>query len=777
MKEIGVRIVAFLLLLLVTVPNHHLRSQTFTIGDSAFLLDGKPFQIRSGEMHAARIPPEYWRHRLQMVHAMGCNTVCAYLFWNMHEPQPGMFDFTGPANAAEYCRIARDEGLKVILRPGPYSCAEWEFGGLPSWLLKYSDIKVRTRDARYLDAVRRYFIEVGKQLSPLQITHGGPIIMVQVENEYGSYGSDREYIGSVRDYLKEAGFDVPFFTCDGASQLPNDTRPEIFSVVNFGGDPKGSFESLRKIRPLGPLMCGEYYPGWFDSWGKQHHTGSTENVLNDLRYMLEHNASFSIYMVHGGTSFGFSAGANSPPFLPQCTSYDYDAPIDEMGRSTPKYQAIRELFAKHLLPGESLPDIPPPNPVIGVPPVELNESAGLFANLGPGHRVETPLPMEMFDQITGCILYRTRLEAGSGGALKIKEAHDIARIFVDGKRVGTLDRRYKKKTPLAIGPFTSEVTLDILVEAMGRVNYGKDIHDRKGITEKVELFDGKTTRELTGWEVYTLPLDRQMLGGLKFSSQTIPGPAFHRGVFKLKKTGDTFLDMHGWGKGNVWVNGHHLGRFWHIGPQQTLYLPGVWLKEGDNEIVALELEDNQERTIAGLTEPILNRVETDESAPPMPVRPHGVLRLLSEDLVKRGSFPDGSSHQDFAFTPVTCRFICLQSLSSQRDDPFASVSELYVLDTEHRPLQRDKWSVEFVDSEELEAEDGRAENVFDDDAETIWHSQWSASKPQHPHSLVIDLGESQTVCGFRYVPRPTNSPGRIKEFKFYARAKPFEIVR
>jgi beta-galactosidase len=524
-------------------------------------------------------------------------------------------------------------------------------------------------------------------------------------------------------------------------------------------------------------MCGEYYPGWFDSWGKQHHTGSTENVLNDLRYMLEHNASFSIYMVHGGTSFGFSAGANSPPFLPQCTSYDYDAPIDEMGRPTPKYQAIRELFANHLLPGESLPDIPSPNPVIAIPPVDLKESAGLFANLGPIHRVETPLPMEMFDQSTGCILYRTRLEAGSGGTLGIKEVHDIARIFVDGKRVGTVDRRFKKRVALAIAPFAKEVVLDILVEAMGRVNYGKDIHDRKGILGTVELVNGGTTREVKGWEVYPLPLDRNMLEGLKFSTERLTGPAFHRGVFKLTKTGDTFLDMRGWGKGNVWVNGHHLGRFWHIGPQQTLYLPGVWLKEGDNEVVALELEDNLERTIGGLTEPILNQLEKDESAPPMPVRPPGTLRLQAEDLAKQGSFADGPSAQEFTFTPLSCRSICLQSLSSQRNDPFASVGELYVLDAEHRPLPRDKWTVEFVDSEELEGEDGRAENVFDDDVETIWHSEWFARKPAHPHSLVIDLGDVRTVGGFRYVPRPTDSPGRIKEFKFYARLKPFEIIR
>lgn len=777
MRTIASPGLCLVVMFLFSPTNNNINAQSFTIGKEDFLLNGKPFQIRSGEMHAARIPPEYWRHRLQMVRAMGCNTVCAYLFWNMHEPQPGKFDFTGPANAAEYCRIAQEVGLNVILRPGPYSCAEWEFGGLPWWLLKYPDMKVRTRDTRYLEAVRRYLLEVGKQLAPLQRTQGGPIIMVQVENEYGSYGNDREYIGTVRDDLKDAGFDVPFFTCDGPTQLPNDTRPEIFSVVNFGDDPKGSFEWLRKIRPSGPLMCGEYYPGWFDSWGKEHHTGSTENILKDLGYMLENDASFSIYMVHGGTSFGFSAGANSPPFMPQSTSYDYDAPIDEAGRATTKYYAIRELFAKHLLPGETLPDVPPANPVIAIPPFSLNERTSLFDNLGSEHSSKNPISMELIDQSQGCILYRIMLPAGTGATLRIQEAHDIARIFVDGKRVGAIDRRFPKKNTVPIGPFSKEVRLDILVEAMGRINYGKDIHDRKGILGAVEILKGNQSINLTGWKVYSLPLDSKTLSHLIYSASLTSGPAFHRGTFTLVKTGDTFLDMQGWGKGNVWVNGHHLGRFWHIGPQQTLYLPGVWLNEGKNEIVVLELEENQKHVVQGVTIPILDSLENDEYAPPPPVRTHGTLQLDSADAVKRGMFAEGSSAQDFTFSPVSARHICLQSLSSWRSDPFASIAELYVLDEKNQPLSRERWKIEFVDSEELDSEDGHAENSFDNDMETIWHSEWSNKKPLNPHSIVIDIGEQHSLSGFRYVPRQTDSPGRIKEFQFYAKEEAFKIIK
>jgi beta-galactosidase len=303
---------------------------SFAIGENDFLLDGQRFQIRCGEIHAPRVPREYWRHRLQMSKAMGLNTVCAYLFWNMHEPKPGQFEWSAQADAAEFCRIAQEQGLWVILRPGPYSCAEWEMGGFPWWLLKDEDIQLRTRDPRYIAAAKCYLQEVGRVLGPLQVTKGGPILMVQVENEYGFFGKDAAYMGELRQALLDAGFDVPLFDCNPPQHLKDGFRSDLFPVVNFGSDPANGFKALREVLPKGPLMCGEFYPGWFDTWGAPHHTGNTARYLADLEYMLKAGGSFSIYMAHGGTTFGFWTGADRP-FKPDTSSYDYDAPISEAG--------------------------------------------------------------------------------------------------------------------------------------------------------------------------------------------------------------------------------------------------------------------------------------------------------------------------------------------------------------------------------------------------------------------------------------------------------------
>jgi beta-galactosidase len=336
-----------------SMPKH-----TFTIGDEDFLLDGKPFVIRCGEIHFPRVPREYWKHRLQMCKAMGLNTVCVYLFWNFHEWEEGKFDWSGQADVAEFCRLAQAEGLWVILRPGPYSCAEWEMGGLPWWLVKHDNIDLRTTDPRFLKPAARYLKEVGRVLGPQQVTKGGPLLMVQVENEYGSYGDDPVYMGALRDALVDGGFDVPLFACNPAGAIANGFREDIFQVVNFGqGAAAKSFETLRKFQKTGPLMNGEYYPAWFDVWGRKHATGSPEPIAADLDYMLKHKHSFSIYMAHGGTTFGFWPGSDRP-FLPDTSSYDYDAPISEAGWVTPKFEAIRDVFAKYLQPGESIP--PPP---------------------------------------------------------------------------------------------------------------------------------------------------------------------------------------------------------------------------------------------------------------------------------------------------------------------------------------------------------------------------------------------------------------------------------
>ncbi len=583
---------------------------TFAIGGDDFLLDGQRLQIRCGEIHAARVPREYWQHRLRLAKAMGLNTVCAYLFWNMHEPQPGKFNWSGQADIAEFCRLAQKEGLWVILRPGPYACAEWEMGGLPWWLLKNDGVKLRTRDPLYLDAARLYLKQVGRVLGPLQITHGGPILMVQVENEYGSYGKDAEYMGAVRQSLLEAGFDVPLFACNPTGDLKNGYRADLFPVVNFGADPAGSFKALRDILPKGPLMCGEFYPGWFDTWGAPHHTGNTSNYLRDLDYMLNAGASFSIYMAHGGTTFGLWSGADHP-FKPDTSTYDYDAPISEAGWTTDKFFKTRELFARHLLPGETIPEPPPKNPVIAIAPAAATQCAPVFANL-PSPRTDAHArAMEEYGQGYGCILYRTTLPPGPEATLAAEAIHDYGFVYLDGERVGFMDRRnrsYKVRLPERKNP----ARLDILVEAAGRVNFGVEIHDHKGVIGGFTLAGAAGTTPLTGWQVYNLPLDAKMLAGLKYrDAREKPGPAFWRARVEVAHPGDTFLDMRPWGKGVAWVNGHCLGRFWNIGPAQTLYVPGPWLKSGQNEVVILDLPGPEKPEVAGLDMPILNQLRPE----------------------------------------------------------------------------------------------------------------------------------------------------------------------
>ena len=361
----------------------------FAIGEQDFLLDGQRLQIRCGEIHFARVPREYWGHRLRLCKAMGLNTVCAYLFWNYHEWDQGRFDWSGQADAAEFCRLAQQEGLWVILRPGPYACAEWEMGGLPWWLLKNDNIRLRTRDPDFLAAGRAWLKEVGRVLGPLQVTRGGPILMVQVENEYGFYGDDVQYMGEMRQALLDAGFDVPLFACNPPYALRKGLRDDLFNVVNFGKDPAGGFKALREIQPKGPLMCGEFYPGWFDTWGFPHHLGNTPQYLADLEYMLKNNASFSIYMAHGGTTFGLWSGADRP-FKPDTSSYDYDAPISEAGWIGEKFKLTRELMAKYLLPGETIPEPPAANPVTTIARFELGQSAAIFDNLPVARRGQGP---------------------------------------------------------------------------------------------------------------------------------------------------------------------------------------------------------------------------------------------------------------------------------------------------------------------------------------------------------------------------------------------------
>ena len=566
------------------------KSHTFAVGEGAFLLDGKPFVIRCGEIHFARVAPEYWRHRLQMIRACGFNAVCAYMFWNFHEQEEGKFDFSSPdKDVAKFCRIAQEEGLWVVLRPGPYTCAEWDEGGLPWWLLARDGIRMRTRDPKYLEPAKRYLAEVGKVLAPLQVTQGGPILMVQAENEYGSYGDDKEYMRSIHDALRAAGFEVPLFACNGRGQVANGAIPELLQIVNFGSNPEASFAELRKVSPKGPLMCGEYYPAWFDSWGQIHHVKDATDCLKDLEWMLQHKASFSMYMAHGGTTFGWWAGCNAP-FAPEVSSYDYDAPVSEAGWAHPtKFAALRSLFAKYLNEGETIPEPPAAIPTqkgeceIVATVADVRD----FKDWGKLPQESSPKTFEQLGIGYGVVVYRAQLPAGVGGTLKA-DVRDLGIVRIQGGVKGFLDRRYPKEG-IEIAAADHPRGLEIVVEPMGRNNFGEYINTTwKGIVGDVTVGGVK----VTGWRMHGVRWDdmpklkfRSVQQGERIGKEPLAACRLYRFKAKMEGGKDTFLDMTEFKRGMVWLNGHALGRYWSIGPTQTCYAPGCWIKDGDNEIV------------------------------------------------------------------------------------------------------------------------------------------------------------------------------------------------
>lgn len=574
---------------------------SITIEGNHFIRAGKPHQIISGSMDFQRIPRAYWQDRLQKARAMGLNAITTYVFWNAVEPKPGQFDFSDNNDVAAFVRMAQAQGLDVILRPGPYVCAEWEAGGFPAWLFADPHLHVRTQDPKYLQAVERYFQRLGKELAPLMASHGGPIVAVQVENEYGSYGDDRAYMEQIHQALIRAGFGADLmFTSDGADLLNNDALSGVLAVVNFGtGEAKGAFAKLKAFRPDQPKMAGEYWAGWFDHWGEPHAQTDANVQAKELAWMLSQGYSVNIYMFEGGTSFGFMNGANfqgnpSDHYAPQTTSYDYDAPLDEAGRPKPKFAKFRDVIAKAT--GIKPTPLPTPTSFMGVPAFTLTESASLWDNLPEPVTTEQPQPMEQFGQAYGYILYRTQLAGPVSGELYIGEVRDYAMVYVDRKLIGTVDRRLKQVSlPITLdaGPHT----LDMLVENTGRINYGPHLADgRAGLVDPV-LLDGK---ELHGWQTYALPMTSpDAIRG--WTTQPVAGPAFHRGHFKITSTADTFLDVGAFSKGFAWVNGRNLGRIWDIGPQRSLYLPAPWLEQGDNTVVVFDLQTTKDAVVRGGT--------------------------------------------------------------------------------------------------------------------------------------------------------------------------------
>ncbi|RFZ85985.1 beta-galactosidase [Mucilaginibacter terrenus] len=586
-------------------------NHTFALGDSTFLLDGKPLQMISGEMHYTRIPREYWRERMKMAKAMGLNTIGTYVFWNAHENTQGKYDFTGNNDVAEFVRIAKEEGLWVVMRPSPYVCAEWEFGGYPWWLLKDKTLKVRSKDPRFITAYSNYMMEVGKQLAPLQVNHGGNILMVQIENEYGSYSNDKEYLAQNEKIFRDAGFDGLLFTCDGASQMPAGYLPGFLPAVNGEDDPKKVKELINKYHNgKGPYYIAEWYPGWFDSWGKPHSGSNAEKDAKKLDEVLSAGISINMYMFHGGTTRDFMNGANMnsrEPYYPQTSSYDYDAPLDEAGNPTDKFMKFRQVIAKHLPPGETLPEIPEKKKrTFALEVIKFTGKANLFSNLPKPIEAEHPMSFEDIDQGYGFVLYRTTLANAVSGLLKIKEMRDYATVYLNGKRISVLDRRLKQDS-LQLNSPTANSVLDILVENNGRINYGPFLIDnRQGITDKVTL----NGQELLGWKMYQFPFTT--LAGTRYlplqAADATEMPALYRGTFSLRGIGDTYLDMHGFGKGFVFVNGHNLGKYWEIGPQQTLYVPAVWLKKGINEVVVFDELKSGHTELSTFDHPVLDEM-------------------------------------------------------------------------------------------------------------------------------------------------------------------------
>lgn len=753
-------------------------SGTFEAGKGSFLLNGEPFVVKAAELHYPRIPRAYWEHRIKQCKALGMNTICLYVFWNFHEEKPGEFDFTGQKDLAEFCRLCQKNDMYVILRPGPYVCAEWEMGGLPWWLLKKKDIRLREDDPYFLERVAIFEKEVANQVAGLTIQKGGPIIMVQVENEYGSYGESKEYVAKIRDIVRENFGDVTLFQCDWASNFQLNALDDLVWTMNFGtgANIDEQFAPLKKVRPDSPLMCSEFWSGWFDKWGANHETRAADDMIAGIDEMLSKGISFSLYMTHGGTNWGHWAGANSPGFAPDVTSYDYDAPISESGKITPKYEKLRETLAKYM-DGKKQAKVPDDIPTISVPAFEFTEVSPLFANLPEPKSDDTIRTMEEYDQGFGSILYRTTLpKIDRSATLTVTEAHDYAQIFIDGKYIGKLDRRNGEKQ-LDIPACAEGAQLDILVEAMGRINFGRAIKDFKGITEKVELKNGGRTTELKGWKVYNLEDRYEGYKGLKFEplksvkdaqGQRVPG--CYRATFHVEKPGDTFLNFETWGKGLVYVNGYGIGRIWEIGPQQTLYMPGCWLKEGENEILVFDIVGPKEARTEGLEEPILNQLLVNK---PLTHRNKGEeLRLAGETPVLSGSFKAGNGWQEMKFgKPVSGRYVCIEALNAQDGKDLACIAEMYLLDENGERLSREPWIVKYADSEDVSQVNRSADKIFDLQESTYWSTETGSA---YPHAVVIDLGAKHTLTAIQYLPRmESNVPGGIKDFKVYVKGENF----
>ena len=568
----------------------------FAIGESDFLLDGEPFRILSGALHYFRVHPSSWADRIEKARLMGLNTIETYVPWNAHSPRRGIFDTGGMLDLGRFLDEVAAAGLHAIVRPGPYICAEWDNGGLPAWLFRDPEVGVRRAEPRYLTAVKDYLDRVYEVVAPLQVQHGGPVILVQIENEYGAFGDDKTYLKTLAEHTRDAGITVPLTTIDQPTDemLAAGSLEGLHLTASFGSRAAERLAALRRHQPTGPLMCAEFWNGWFDHWGSHHHTTSAEESAAELDALLAAGASVNVYMFHGGTNFGFTSGANDKGvYQPTITSYDYDAPLDEAGNPTAKYHAYREVIARHHdVPGEP-PPAARPTPRFAVALTDPVPLLDLAKRSTAWRRHDTVPALDDLDGAPRLALATTRIDASDPGVLCFGEVRDHASVFLDGGPVGVLLREHHQR---ALGLPRAAGELAVLVEDHGRVNYGPRIGEPKGLIGGATL-DG---RPLTGWDVLPLHLDAPPAAwtdrdGAAPVTGAVAGPVLLRARFDLDEPTDLHLDTGGWGRGLVWVNGFCLGRYWSRGPQRTLYVPGPVLRAGGNDLVVLEL--------AALTEP------------------------------------------------------------------------------------------------------------------------------------------------------------------------------
>ncbi|MEA9986243.1 beta-galactosidase family protein [Subtercola sp. RTI3] len=567
---------------------------TFEIGAEHFLLNGSPYRVMAGALHYFRVHPDQWADRIHKARLMGLNTIETYIPWNAHSPRRGEFRADGQLDVVAFLELVAAEGMHAIVRPGPYICAEWDNGGLPAWLFEGVGVGIRSSEPQYMAEVTRYLEQVLPLIAPLQIDRGGPVILVQIENEYGAYGSDTAYLTELVRLNRAGGITVPLTTIDQPTtqMLENGRVDGALMTASFGSRSRERLATLRAHQSTGPLMCGEYWNGWFDFWGGYHHTTSADETAADLRELLATGASFSLYMFHGGTNFGFTNGANDKGvYQPTVTSYDYDAPLAENGDATAKYYAMKQAISEfHAVPEES------PGPPVEAPifAVDLDWSVSLHdvAETAPTwHHFEHLPTADEVQSFDGFTLYRAALAPGDSRMLRVEEVRDRATVFVDRVAVGTLSRAAQERL-LAL-PGGAAGWLQLLVEDQGRVNYGPRIGEAKGLIGSVSM-NGQALLE---WDVLTLAsrdLDAlvatltgrgEPLGAL----DAVAGPAFVGGSFTLDAPTDLYLNLDGWSKGSVWVNGFNIGRYWSAGPQLALYVPRGALVGGRNDIVVFEI--------------------------------------------------------------------------------------------------------------------------------------------------------------------------------------------